>query len=148
VGEQVHGGAAEQCRSRDRPELVADVGQRGLQPEGHEHDAGDHRVVQVGPRVSGQRVLVTTRWRRGQSLGGDDGHRVEVGPPHRREDGHSDDGGDHHAGGDAAFGPDPDRHDRLAEGDDDEQAVALGEVLRHELPSADAGEERHSDVDE
>ncbi len=40
----------------------------------------------------------------------------------------------------ACVGADPDRDDRLAEGDDDDQPVALGEVVGDELPSLGAEE--------
>ena len=39
-----------------------------------------------------------------------------------------------------AVGADADRDDRLAEGDDDDQPVALGEVPGHEPPAVDAEE--------
>ena len=60
---------------------------------------------------------------------------VEVGPPLGRGEGDADDSGDDHAGVDAGLGPDADGDDRLAEGDDDDQPVPLGEVLGVQLPA-------------
>ena len=54
---------------------------------------------------------------------------------------------DHDAGVDAGLGADADRDDRLAEGDDDDQPVALGEVAGHELPALGAEDVRPAHVE-
>jgi len=45
------------------------------------------------------------------------------------------------------MGADADRDDGLAEGDDDDQPVALGVVARHEFPALGAEEERPAHVE-
>jgi hypothetical protein len=66
---------------------------------------------------------------------GDQRHDVEVQPPQRRRDDDAERGGGHDAGLDLEpLGADADGDDRLAERDDDDQPVALGEVAGHELP--------------
>jgi hypothetical protein len=72
-----------------------------------------------------------------------DGHllerSVEVGPPQRGRQQDAERGRGKRAGVQVdVFGPHPYRHDRLAQGDDHGQAVALGEVPGREAPALDA----------
>jgi hypothetical protein len=71
----------------------------------------------------------------------DRGH-VEVEPPERRDDHDSERGARKHSRIQLEAGADPDRDERLAGRDDDDQPVSLGEVLGGDPPAAS-----HSDHD-
>ena len=60
---------------------------------------------------------------------------VEVDPPERRAERHAHGSGGTLPDAEPGLGADADRDDRLAEGDDDDQAVALGEVAGVQLPA-------------
>src|SRR4051795_506583 len=61
VGEEVYGQPAEQGERRDGLERVVDVAKGLLHAERHEHDACQHREVQVGVGVAGHGVLYSAR---------------------------------------------------------------------------------------
>ena len=145
--QQVDGDTAEQRERRHQLELGVDVGERLLQAEGEQHDPGHHRQVEVVERVARELVALLDVDARQPALGRDRDD-VEVEPPearHRREPHeHSDHRADvvqlvAHA--------DAERDERLAERDDHDEAVPLGEVVRAQLPPLGAGDERCSDVD-
>ena len=56
--EEVESRAAAERDGRHGVELLARVGERRLQPEGEQHDAGDHRQVEVAVRVKGEPVAI------------------------------------------------------------------------------------------
>ena len=110
---------------------------------------GDHREVEVGVGVAGQLVLLAPRRARPAAAPATSAttskyshHSAAASamPEHRRRD--------DARGRRRASAPDADRDDRLAEGDDDDQAVALGEVARDELPALGAEEERPAHVEQ
>ena len=61
VREQVERGPAEQRHRRHELQRIVHVPERLLQPERHQHDAGDHREVQVGEGVARDLVLLAAR---------------------------------------------------------------------------------------
>ncbi len=83
----------------------------------------------------------------GEPPAGDDRDDVEVHPPHRRGDDHAEHGDGYDAGVERDLGADADRDDRLAQRDDHDRAVALGEVAGHELPAVGAEQERPARVE-
>ena len=129
-------------------EGVIDVCEGLLEAEGRQHDARHHREVQVRVRVPCEHVARAPFRRQGQASCVHERDDVEVRPPqgggeadpeHRRRD---------HAGGEIDPGTDTQRDDRLAERQDDDQAVALGEVPRHQLPPSHAEQRRAAPVDQ
>ena len=134
--EQVERRAAEQRDRGHERQRIADVGERLLQPEREQHDPGDHREVQVGVGVARDLVALA-------ALGG-----LRQAPRRRRARRRR--STSHHSAAATTMpstaatttpastlglGADADRDDRLAQRDDHDQAVALGEVPRHELPA-------------
>ena len=146
--EQVDGEAAEQGEGGDVVEVLVVVGDRRLQAEGDEDDPGDHQQVDVGVGVAGELVLRPPDLGFAEPPGRDQGDDVEVGPPERRGEEDAEHGGGADPEVEGAGGADPDRDDRLAEGDDDDQAVALGEVAGDELPALGAEEVGTGHVEE
>ena len=114
---------------------IVDVLERLLDPERDQDDPGDHQEVQVRVGVARHLVLLAADRRALQPPRRDQGDDVEYIHHMRRREPDADHGG--HALADAERLPDadPDRDDRLAQGDDHDQAVALGEVAGHELPA-------------
>ena len=132
---QVDREAADQRERGNDLQRVVDVLDRLLQPERDEHDPGDHRQVQVRVGVAGDLVLLAPVGDARQPPRRDQRDDVEVRPPHRRGERDAEDRGGHDPSGDIAGDAGADRHDRLAQRDDDDQAVPLGEVLGNELPA-------------
>ena len=123
---------------------VADVLQHLLQAEREQDDAGDHRQVPVAVGVAreprARLALCAT-----QHPLGDQRDHVEVGPPqaarHRQpQDGRGDHGPRDRFPGHALA----DRHDRLPQRDDDDQAVSLGEMRRGVQPPAGGAREQRA----
>ena len=142
VRQQVEGGAAQHRDRRHQLQGLLHVSQGLLQAERQQHDAGDHREVEI--RIGVARDLVSL-----PALGGarqpprrHQRHHVEVQPPHGGRDDDAEHGRGDDTGVHAGLGTDADGHDGLAERDDHDQAVALGEVRRHQLPSLGAEEVR------
>ena len=109
---------------------VAVVADEHDETEGHEHDAGDEEEVGVGVGVAGEPCPLDPR-RLPQHVLGDAGDDVEVEPPQAHGDGQT----AQQCGGVAppqvgAGRRGPDGDDRLADGDDDDEAEAFGEVRR------------------
>jgi len=77
----------------------------------------------------------------------DDRHDVEVRPPQRGGDHHAQYRRDYDARADRGSRADADRHDRLAQRDDHDRPVTLGEVARYELPTLDAEQKRPAEVE-
>ena len=77
---------------------------------------------------------------------GDQGHHVEVGPPERGRERDAQDRGGENRGGQVELRTDAERHDGLAEGEDDDEAVALREVRGDESPAFDAEHRRSAEV--
>ena len=109
--------------------------QRLLHSERQQHDAGHHREVEVGERVTRDLVLLAADLRPRQPALGDQRDDVEVRPPERARHDDAEHRRRHDAGVHVAVRPHADRHDRLAQRDDDDQPVALGEVARGQLPA-------------
>ena len=111
--------------------------ERLLEPERDQHDAGDHREVQVGERVARDLVAAPGPARRSPA-----GARRRA--PRRRSTATTaraatavpSTAATTTPASTPRLGADADRDDRLAERDDHDQPVALGEVARHELPAA------------
>ena len=72
---------------------------------------------------------------------------VEVRPPERARNRDAEDRGDDDTTVDPGFSSHADRHDRLAQGDDHDQAVAFGEVACDEPPTAGVDEQRAGHVE-
>jgi hypothetical protein len=83
-----------------------------------------------------------------QAADGDEGDDVDVQPPQRRDHRRPDHRRGHDAGVHVELRAGADGHDRLAQRDDHDQPVALGEVARHELPSLGAEEEGAAGVEQ
>ena len=120
----------------DAVERVVDVGERVLEAERDQHDPGDHRIVQVRVRVARERVALgprrapargaaRSRARRRRSRSTRSRRRARLPRTAAAID----------AGVEVDVGADPERDDRLAEREDDDQVVALGEMAGHEPPA-------------
>src|SRR5215210_5810869 len=130
MSEKIKGDAAAQRYSRDSLQGIPDVGQGLLDAQSNQDDAGYHRQVQVAVGVSRKpRPLLPLRC--GEPTPGDQHNEVEVGPPEGGGERDPEHAGDHDPYPDRQpRGPDTERHDRLAEGYDHYEAVALHEMLR------------------
>ena len=129
--EQVERGAAEHRDRRHELQRVVDVPERLLEPEREQHDAGDHREVQVGEGVARDLVALAARRRASRGAARRRARRRRsTATTARRRRRRPRTAADDDAGVDAELGADADRDDRLAERDDDDQPVALGEVRR------------------
>jgi hypothetical protein len=123
------------------------VAERRLEAEGEEHDAGDHRQVEVAVRVQREPVQLEAARLHEPRAREDRGH-VEVEPPERGDDDDAERSRHDHSRCELEPGSDADRNDRLAERDQDDQPVPLGEVLgRHAPAAADADHDRAEVVD-
>ena len=109
-------------------------------------DARDHREVQVRVGVAGHLVSLAPYGGGGEPPLGHERDDVEVQPPERRGQHHAERRRGDDARVDMSVRADSDRHDRLAERDQEDEAVALGEVPGHELPPVGAEEVRPSHV--
>jgi hypothetical protein len=104
------------------------VGDHALDTQGGEHDAGDDREVPIGVGLHGQ-LGPGLAVRLQQSVLGRQRHHVEVQPPQADRGGHPEDGREQQRRADGlGGGAHADRDDRLAEGQDDEQAVSFAPV--------------------
>ena len=114
---------------------------RLLQAECEQHDARDHRQVEIAVVVACESRTRRAARLRKLTLRAD-GVDVEVRPPERGDYDDAEDGGRDDAGRERnARGADADRDDRLAEGDDDDEAEALGEVRRRDAPALAAADQ-------
>ena len=133
MADQVERGTDTERDRGDGLELLPDVRNGLLEPECEEHDASDHREVEIAVRVQGEPVQLNAA-RLPEPRPREDRGDIEVEPPERRHDDDSE-----HRRGDyprvqLEAGADADRDDRLAERDQDDQPVSLGEVLGRDLP--------------
>ena len=109
---------------------VRDVLQDLLHSQGEVDDAGHHREVQVGVGVARQ-PAARLALELGEHTLGDQRDDVEVHPPQGERHPEREQRGEHDRPGDGLVGdPRADCDDRLADRDDDDQPVALGEVRR------------------
>ena len=108
---------------------------RRLEAEGEEHDAGDHRQVEVAVGVQREPVQLEARRLYEPPPREDRGH-VEVEPPERRDDDDSERRRHEYSRIQLEAGAEADGDDRLAERDQDDQPVPLGEVLGRDPPAA------------
>ena len=123
------------------------MGERRLHAEREQDDPGDHRQVEVRVEVARQHRSLLAR-RVGQPGLVDVDGPVEVRPPQGGGDDDSKDRGRDPGGVERQpFGADPDRHDRLSDGDDHDQPVALHEVLRRDAPAPHADDDEPEVVD-
>ena len=129
----------------DGLELLTHVGDGLLEPECEEHDAGDHREVEVAVRVQGDPVQLDPA-RLHQPPPREDRGDVEVEPPERGDDDDSEHRRGDHPRVQLEAGANADRDDRLAERDQDDQSVSLGEVLGRDLPPATAADDGRSEI--
>ena len=118
-----------------------------LMPTAISDDAGDHGQVHVGVGVARDLVAFASFPRALEASAGDDRDDVEVRPPQRCRDDHSQHRCHDDARTDGGARADADGDDRLAEGDDHDRAVALSEMSGHELPAVDAKQERPAEVE-
>ena len=95
VREQVESRAAAESERLDRAELISEMLERALHREREEHDARDHRQVQVGVDVAGDRnALLAAAFV--QQLPSPNREEVEVGQPERHRDEEPEERGDDH----------------------------------------------------
>ena len=121
--------------------------ERRLEAEGKQHDPGDEDQVEVAVGVQREPVQLEAPRLDEPSPREDRGH-VEVEPPERRDDHDPERRPDDDPGLEDEPRTDADRDDRLAERDQDDQAVSLGEVLRRDPPaSSDADHDGPEVVD-
>ena len=147
VGGKVEREAAGQANCRNDLERLVDVGERRLHAEREQDDPGDHRQVEVRVQVARQHRSLFAR-RVGQPGLVDVDGPVEVRPPEGGGDDDSEDRGRDPGGVEwQAFRADPDGDDRLSDGDDHDQPVALHEVLRRDPPATHAGHDEPQVVD-
>ena len=142
---EVEGGAAAERDCRHRVELLADVTDRRLQAECEEDDPGDHRQVEVAVGVQRKPVQLQAP-RLHEPPPHEDRGDVEVEPPERRNNDDSKHRRRDHARTELEPGAEPDGDDRLAERDDDNQPVPLGEVLRRDPPAAAGADHDRAEV--
>ena len=125
--------------------MRAHVRKGRLDAECEDDDPRDHRQVQVGEGVAGHpgpnRLVGLAKLPLGD--GRDD---VEVDPPERRDDRDAQQCRDDDSGSEPACA-DAEGDDRLAEGDDDDQAVTFCEVGRIDAPVLRAAEPEPAVVD-
>src|SRR5580704_14106432 len=88
--------------------------------------------------MSRARALLATAGSACEATLGGDRDDVEVEPPERGGDGDTEQRGGDDAGVEVDLGADAECDDGLAESDDDDRAVALGEVPGDELPAVGA----------
>ena len=147
VREQVERRPAEQGHRRHRLEGLVAVRDGLLEGERAQHDARDHREVEVRVGVAGQAVPLPARRRLLQPPLGDDGDDVEVDPPQRSGEADPERTDERHRRVQLDLGADAERDHRLAQGQDDDQVVAFGEVPGHEPPAVHAVLRRQSPVE-
>jgi hypothetical protein len=147
VSEQVGRDPAEEREPVHAVEGIVDVRERVLEAKGDEHDPGDHRVVQVRIGVAGERVALASRRGPRQATFRHQRHDVEVNPPHRGGESDTQDSSSDHAGAQVDVGADPEGYDRLAEREDYDQVVPLGEMGRDESPPGEAEQRRPAPVE-
>ena len=99
-----------------------------------ENDAGHHGEVEVRVGVPRQRVALATLGSLDQASFGDQGDHVEVEPPQRGGQTDPERGCDDDGCGEIDVGAGTERHDGLAESDDDHEVVPFGKVSRHQPP--------------
>ena len=134
MGEEVDRGAGDDRRDLPRGQLLRRMRDHQLVADGGDDHAGHHHDVQVGVGVARERRALAPRQR--QPPLGDPRDVVEVEPPHRgaaeeRDRERGEPGGVQVELGRRRAGD----HDRLAEGDDDEELEALGEVRHLDVPA-------------
>ena len=133
--EQKQRGTAAEGDCGHRVERLTDVADRRLEAEGEEDDAGDHQQVEVAVGVQGEPVQLDAL-RLHEPPPREDRGYVEVEPPERRDDDDCERGGQQHSRIQLEAGAEADGDNRLAEGDQDDEPVPLGEVLRRNPPAA------------
>src|SRR6266496_1705315 len=101
--------------------------------------------MEVAVGVAGESRALHTACLSKPRSGKDRGH-IEVEPPQRRDDDDPKRGSNDHTSHELQAGTDADSNDRLAERDQDNQAVTLGEVLRRDPPSFSEAEHRWTQV--
>jgi hypothetical protein len=132
VPNEVERDAPTQRNRRDRPERIPDVSQGLLDAEGGKDYPCNHRQVQQAVGVSRQPCPLLSLRRREPPLG-IQRDEVEVRSPQGCGERDPENDGDEYSYPERQpRGPDAGRHDRLAQGYDDYEAVAL-----HEVPSVD-----------
>ena len=138
VGQEVDRRPAQQRERVHRVERRVEVRQGLVNSERAEHDAGHHGEVQVRVGVPSQRVALPALGCLDQAPFGDQGDDVEVEPPQRGCQTDPERGRDDDGCGEIDVGAGTERHDGLAESDDDHEVVPFGEVPRHQSPDGDA----------
>ena len=123
-------------------QVSMDVRQRRPHRERKKDDPGHHREVQIGVRVSRQGDTLLAATVHQQPLH-PDREEIEIRQPERCRDQNSKHRrNDHLTSKPSAPGAQPDRDERLAERDDQNQAVPLGEVPGVDTPAAHANQDR------
>ena len=116
--------------------------ERRSHPERKEHDPGDHREMQIRVCVSRQGDALLASVVHQQPLH-PDREEIEIRQPERCRDQNSKHRrNDHLTSKPSAPGAQPDRNERLAEHDDHNQAVPLGEMREVDPPAAHANQDR------
>ena len=135
MGDEIERDAAAERHRRHELEGVAHVGERLLHPDCEEDDPSDHREVEIAVRVSRHRQLRLAR-RLLQLALRDDRDDVEIRPPESAGDREPEEHGCEDAEPELGLGGAyPERDDRLAERDNQDEGVALREVAGRESPA-------------
>jgi hypothetical protein len=147
VREEIQRGTAAERDGGHRVEPLTDVVDRRLEAEGEEHDAGNHRQVEVAVGVQREPVQLEAR-RLHEPPPREDRSHVEVEPPERRHNNDSERRRHDDSRIQLEAGAEADGDDRLAKRDQNDQPVPFGEVLRRDPPAApDADHDRAEVVD-
>src|SRR5439155_24295416 len=142
VSEHVNRDSNNQADRRYDVQLMTGVVQRSPDPEREQHNAANHRQMEVRVDVSGERG----------ALGGgrlyqprlrDIDEPIEVRPPQAGNDAETQERGGDDAGVEPnPLGADAERHDRFAQCDQDDLTKALDEVLARDSKTAQVPEQR------
>ena len=97
------------------------------------------------PAIIGRRLFDVSQL--AESPAGEEGGHVEVQPPQRRHDDHSQRGGEDDVSIEVVPDAGANGDNGLAKGDEDDEPVSLGEVLGRDVPAPEVGNERPAVVD-
>ncbi len=147
VGRQVQRQSTAQAHGGDDVEGRVVMREGRLHAERKQDDPRHHRQVKVGEQVAGEHGALLALGLH-QARQADVYRPVEVRPPQGAGHGDAQQRGRDGPGIQRQpGGADADGHDRLSEGDDDDQPMALDEVLRRDAPAAHAGHQEPQVVD-
>ena len=143
--DQVQGRPAAERNCGHRVQMLPGVADSRLEPESEEHDAGDHRQVEVAVGIQREPVQLEARCPHEPRPLQDRGH-VEVEPPERRDDDDPERRRHDHSGVELEPRAEADGDEGLPERDQDDQPVPLGEVLGCDSPALSGADHDRAQV--